>query len=206
MESGFSKKEEFVFVGNRPYLRMDEEMVLINKEEADHAFKKCKKEIIDPLLLSNGFSKWKTNAYVKRNKIGLLEFIDLQKERYGSKTFCVNFSAMPLYCGYSYLVSSLGYRLGTYISAGKDIWWDYCNERIARQSFQNVAKAITQFILPWFFQLSSEEGYQKILTDLMENNQETATEWLEALKIENKEQQIQTSINQLKLPKKLLKQ
>ena len=40
----------------------------------------------------------------------------------------------------------------------------------------------------------------------MKSNSETATEWLEALKIENKEQQIQTSINQLKLPKKLLKQ
>ncbi len=35
----------------------------------------------------NDFYRYKTNAYVRLNNIGLLEYIDLQKERYGSKTF-----------------------------------------------------------------------------------------------------------------------
>ncbi len=104
-------------------------MSKINKEEADLAFKRCKKEMIDKLLLGNGFCRYKTKAYVRLNSIGLLEYIDLQKERYGSKTFCVNFAVMPLYCENKYIVTSLGDRLGTYLS-GNDIWWDYASEDI----------------------------------------------------------------------------
>lgn len=199
-------KEKFNFVGNRFHIRSDEELSLIDKEEADNAFTKYKKEIIDPLLLDNGFCKWKTNAYVRLNKIGVLEYIDLQKERYGSKTFCVNFAIMPLYCGYSYMVTGLGDRLGSYIS-GKDIWWDYCSESTAKESFENVAEAITKFVFPWFLKLSSEEGYKK---RLIEDNLKkfvgyNSSEWLEALNVEDKEPLIRNSINQLKLPKKLLK-
>lgn len=194
-------KKSFAFVGNRPHIRMDGEMALIHKEEAENAFKKCKKEILDQLLLDNGFSKWKGNSYVKLNDIYLLEYIDLQKERYGSKTFCVNFAVMPLYCKCHYVTLHLGYRLGFYIS-GKDVWWDYCNEKIAEQSFKNVAEAISKFVFPWFLELSSEEEYRK---RLMEDKSKIAIEWLDALKIERKETLLQSSINQLKLPKKLLK-
>lgn len=59
----------------------------VNKEEADLAFKQYKKEIIDSLLLSNGFYKYKTNAYVRLNGIGLLEYIDLQKKDMVQKHF-----------------------------------------------------------------------------------------------------------------------
>lgn len=194
-------KEKFVFVGNRPHIRLDEEMSQINKEEADNAFKKCKREILDKVLTDNGFYKWKSNAYVRRNDIYLLEYIDLQKERYGSKTFCVNFAIMPLYCGRSYISLHMGYRLGSYI-AGQDIWWDYCNEEIAGQSFENVAEAITQFAIPWFSQVSSEEEYQGWL---MKKNSQIAREWLEALKIkaDDKESLSRSGIERLKLPKKL---
>ncbi len=41
------KQEKFAFVGTRRHIRLDDEMALINKEEADNAFKKYKKEIID---------------------------------------------------------------------------------------------------------------------------------------------------------------
>lgn len=74
----------FTFAGNRPHIRVESELIGINKEEADRAFKHCK------------------------------------KERYGSKTFCVNFSAMPLYLQSEVMVFSLGHRLGTYI-CGKDV-------------------------------------------------------------------------------------
>ena len=200
------KKEKFAFAGIRRYIRLDDEMALIDKEEADNAFKKYKKEIIDKLLLNNGFYKWKSSAYVRLNGIGLLEYIDLQKERYGSKTFCVNFSIMPLYCEEPYMVTGLGYRLGTYI-CGKDVWWDYGSERVARESFENVSEAITQFIFPWFFELSTEENYKKRLIE--DSAKKFAgyhvSQWLEALTVEDKEHLMQESINRLKLPKKLLK-
>ena len=69
-----SKEKEFCFIGNRQHLRTEEELLHINTEEADLAFKRYKKEIIDSLLLSNGFYKYKTNAYVRLNSIGLLEY------------------------------------------------------------------------------------------------------------------------------------
>lgn len=194
-------KKEFCFVGNRQHIRTEEELLLINKEEADMAFKKCKKEIIDGLLLSKGFCKYKANSYVRLNNIGLLEYIDLQKERYGSKTFCVNFSAMPLYCESKYIVISLGHRLGIYIS-GKDMWWDYASENIAKDSFTNVSVAIEKYILPWFEQISNEDGYRKALLNI--HNKKLAKEWLDAMEnIEDKETLIRQNVEELKLPKKM---
>ena len=200
------KKEKFAFVGIRRHIRLDDEMALIDKVEADNAFKKYKKEIIDKLLSNNGFYKWKSSAYVRLNGIGLLEYIDLQKERYGSKTFCVNFSIMPLYCKEPYIVTGLGYRLGTYI-CGKDVWWDYGSESIAKESFENVSEAITQFIFPWFLELSTEEKYKKRLIEdgVKKFAGYHVSQWLEALTVEDKEHLMQESIERLKLPKKLLK-
>lgn len=197
------KKRDFCFVGIRQHIRTEEELLLVNKVEADLAFKRYKKEIIDSLLLSYGFYKYKTNGYVRLNDIGLLEYINLQKERYGSKTFCVNFAAMPLYCEYKYIVINLGGRLGTYIS-GKDVWWDYASEKIAKDSFSNVSIAIEQYILPWFEQVSTEDGYRAKLLNI--HNKKIAKDWLDAMEnIEDKETLIRQSIIELKLPRKMQK-
>ena len=194
-------KQVFRLVGNRRTFRSPEEIQKINKDEADSAFTRYKKEIIDALLLSYGFHKYKTRAYVRLNRIGLLEYIDLQKERYGSKTFCVNFSAMPLYCDKTHLDFSLGYRLGFFIS-GKDVWWDYASDRVAEASFRNVAAAIEQYVLPWFEEVSNEDGYRAKLRSL--HNKTRANECLNAMDTtEDKESRIQESILELGLPKKM---
>ena len=202
----FKKKQntkEFLFVGNRQHIRTEEELLCVDKEEADLAFKRYKKEIVDDLLLNNGFYKYKINAYVRLNSIGLLEYIDLQKERYGSKTFCVNFAVMPLYCESKYIVISFGNRLGTYIS-GKDVWWDYASENIAKKSFVNVSTAIEKYVFPWFKQVSTEEGYKAELLNM--HNKKLAKEWIDAMEnIENKDRLIQQSMIELKLPKKMKK-
>lgn len=202
----FKKKQntkEFLFVGNRQHIRTEEELLCVDKEEADLAFKRYKKEIVDDLLLNNGFYKYKINAYVRLNSIGLLEYIDLQKERYGSKTFCVNFAVMPLYCESKYIVISFGNRLGTYISE-KDVWWDYASENIAKKSFVNVSTAIEKYVFPWFKQVSTEEGYKAELLNM--HNKKLAKEWIDAMEnIENKDRLIQQSMIELKLPKKMKK-
>ncbi|MDE5893425.1 MAG: hypothetical protein K2H45_10940, partial [Acetatifactor sp.] len=87
---------KFTICGNRTHLRTDEEMSSVNKTIADEAFKK-QKALLGKYLESQGFLKYKTSAYVRKNAIDLLEYIDLQKEKYGSKTFTVNYSLMPLY-------------------------------------------------------------------------------------------------------------
>ena len=77
----FMKNRKFEFRGNRSFLRMDYEISSIDKDEADHAFKLYKKQYLDTLLKSKGLKKYKTNAYVRRNQIDVLEYIDLQKEK-----------------------------------------------------------------------------------------------------------------------------
>ena len=176
--------------------RDDKEMLWLNGELADNAFKKYKKEILDVFMAQQGFSKWKTRAYVKLNPIGLLEYMDLQKERYGSKTFCVNFSVTPLYYGVNDIRMSLGDRLGAYIS-GKDFWWDYADSASAKASFQNVAEAIKLYLLPWFEYYSDESNYRQILSEYPDQT------WLEAFDSQDKESIIEENINILKLPKKI---
>lgn len=192
--------KEFRLVGNRHIFRTQEELLGINKEEADSAFNRYKKEIIDTKLLRNGFYKYKTNAYVRINGIGLLEYIDFQKEKYDSKTFCVNIAVMPLYCVKKYLDFCLRNRLGTLIT-GKDIW-DFASEKIAEASFGNIAAAIDRFVLPWFEEISNENGYRAKLQSL---RNERAKACLQAMDtVDDKESLIRKSIIELDLPKKML--
>ena len=198
------EKSAFHLYGTGNAIRNDKELEFIDKKAADNAFRKYKNEILDTFLLDKGFLKWKTNAYVRLNNIGLLEYIDLQKERYGSKTFCVNFCIMPLYCRQEYLVMGLGERLGSYIS-GKDFWWDYATEEIAKNSFENVMEAMRLYLLPWFQDLSTEKNYRKRLIN--DSNKKFIGypngEWLTALETVDKGPFIEDSIQRLKLPRKL---
>lgn len=97
MFSIFTKNSKFKLRGNRSFLRMDYEISSIDMNEADSAFKLYKKKFIDSLLKSKGFLKYKTNAYVRRNQVDVLEYIDLQKEKNGSRTFTVNYGLTALY-------------------------------------------------------------------------------------------------------------
>lgn len=72
-------------------IRSDEDMKKIDKNLADSAYKQQKKKL-DIFMKERGFVKYKTNAYIRRNEINVLEYIDLQKEQHGSKTFTVNYA------------------------------------------------------------------------------------------------------------------
>lgn len=97
MFSIYRNSKNFEIRGNRSFLRTEDEMQSIDKEEADRAFKLNKKQYIDTLLKSKDFLKYKTNAYVRRNQVDVLEYIDLQKEKNGSRTFTVNYGLTALY-------------------------------------------------------------------------------------------------------------
>lgn len=145
----------FKIVGNRPHIRLDKELASIDKKAADTAFKVHKKEIIDPYMSAKGFLKYKSNAYVRKNKIDLLEYIDFQKEHYGSKTFTVNLAVMPLYIPHEYIVFGFSKRLGELI-CNYDIWWDFADEIICEKSMGNVKDAIELFAVPWFHKMENE--------------------------------------------------
>ncbi len=203
--------EKFNVVGNRPHIRTEKELAIIDKDKADAAFKKNKKIILEKYLITNGFVKYKTNSYVRKNKIDVLEYIDLQKERYGSKTFTVNCSIMPLYVPHDYLIIGFGARLGELI-CDKDIWWDYANDDIAQASFQNVLDAIDRFVLPWFDKYSDEKSLMEKLLEDKKKSERTGIgisyknkEWIDALKkCDNRNDIISENILKLKLPNRLI--
>ena len=155
---------KFELRGNRSFLRTDDEMQSIDKDEADNAFKLYKKQYLDTLLKSKGFLKYKTNAYVRRNQVDVLEYIDLQKEKNGSRTFTVNYGLTALYVPHEFLNWDINERIGILI-CNKDIWWDFANNDIAKVSFENVAKAIEEFVIPWFDARSNDDSIQKMLLD-----------------------------------------
>ncbi len=139
---------KFKLEGNIFYIRTEEEMKHVDKAAADSAFKAQKKEL-DAFMKERGFVKYKTNSYVRKNPVDVLEYIDLQKERYGSKTFTVNFSLTPLYVPHSFFSWDFSERLGQLL-ADSDIWWDFADDKAAKISFQNIMKAIDEVLLPWF--------------------------------------------------------
>ena len=92
----------------------------------------------------------------------------------------------------------------------KDVWWDYANDNIAKISFENVAKAIEDFIIPWFEAHSSDEAIKKMLLDEQEKRggrlSEEEQAWLEMLDNHNDyDKTIEDNIKLFSLPKSLIK-
>lgn len=159
-----NKKQEmietcgFQFSGDGRHLKSDEEMKSIDVMAADAAFKKCKKDVLDVYLKSKGFKLYKTSNYVRLNSIGLVEYINLQKEAHGSRTFTVNFCLFPLYVPHPFITIGYGNRVGSYIR-GRDFWWSYHDMSAAEKSFENVVAALDQYIIPWYEEHNNEGVY-----------------------------------------------
>ena len=205
MFSILRNNRQFELNGNRSFLRTDDEMQSIDKNEADCAFKLYKKQYLDTLLKSKGFLKYKTNAYVRRNQVDVLEYIDLQKEKNGSRTFTVNYGLTPLYIPHAFINWDNYERIGILICK-KDIWWDFANDTIAKVSFENVAKAIEEFVIPWFDARSNDDSIKKMLLDKREDYGWSSYKqaWLEAIDHRcNLSETIEENIKLFRLPKSL---
>ena len=131
----------------------------MSKNPSDEAFKDMRKEILTPYLKVHGFSLYKTNAYVRRNSGDILEYLDLQKERYGARTMAVNFAIQPLYVpGEKWLNTGFGGRLAG-LAYGKDLWLDYHNEKQAKRSFNEIKHLAEVNLFPWFELMREEKNY-----------------------------------------------
>lgn len=206
MFSIYRNSKNFEIRGNRSFLRTEDEMQSIDKDEADSAFKLNKKQYIDTLLKSKGFLKYKTNAYVRRNQVDVLEYIDLQKEKNGSRTFTVNYGLTVLYIPRKFFNWDYNKRLGMLICK-KDIWWDFANDTIAKVSFENVAKAIEEFVIPWFDARSNDDSIKNMLLDESEDdgwNRSSKQAWLDVIDHRcNLSETIEENIELFGLPKSL---
>lgn len=196
----------FKIVGNRLHIRTDEEMSKVDKRAADAAFKKYQKEFITPYMKEQGFLKYKTNAYVRRSKIDLLEYVEFQKENHGSKTFTVNLAVMPLYMSCDFIIFYFSHRLGELICR-RDIWWDFADETVCAMSMKNVKEAIEQFGMPWFHKMANEHLIRLLLMKKKLSSKLSVydKEWLNAIDSRNSRTAvIQENVNKLGLPKALI--
>ncbi len=204
------KQLKFKLQGNTSsHIRSEIEMASIDKNAADSSYKEQKKKL-DLFMQQNGFVNYKTGSYVRRNKADVLEYINLQKERYGSKTFTVNYALIPLFVSHPFLSYDLGGRLGELI-CDRDVWWDYADEQIAEVSFQNIMDAIDVFLLPWFEERENKEFLKKELLNVELKRKsyggrlsDIQQAWLYVIDSEEDYSEIISSnIDIFKLPKKL---
>ncbi len=205
MFSIYRNNKNFEIKGDRSFLRTEDERQSIDKEEADRAFKLYKKQYLDTLLKSKGFLRYKTNAYVRRNQVDVLEYVDLQKEINGSRTFTVNYGLTALYIPRKFFSWDYNQRLGMLICQ-KDVWWDFANDTIAQVSFENVARAIEEFVIPWFDARSNDDSIKKMLLDDREEYGWSIYKqaWLEAIDHRcNLSETIEENIKLFRLPKSL---
>ena len=154
----------------------------------------------------SNWDKYKSSAYVRKNKIDLLEYVDFQKERYGSKTFTVNLGVMPLYIPHEFIVFGFSERLGELI-CHQDIWWDFAEEMICEKSMDNVKTAIELFAVPWFHKLENENYVvMQLLKEKLSSKMSVYNrEWLNAIgKRSAQSAIIQENIDELKLPQSLI--
>ena len=193
-------------------IRSDDDMKLIDRDLAEKAFKTQKKEL-DAFFKEKGFLKYKSNSYIRLNDINVLEYFDLQKEHYGSKTLTANYALIPLYIPHDFLSFDLGNRLGKLI-CDKDVWWDYSNETVAAVSFRNIIQAIEKYLLPWFKGKTSVDALkQELVNEKIKRTQYGGKlsviqqMWLDSLNKSDKfsynEDVISKNIEALKLPKRL---
>ena len=89
----------------------------------------------------------------------------------------------------------------------KDIWWDFANDTIAKVSFENVAKAIEEFVIPWFDARSNDDSIKKMLLDESEDDgwiRSSKQAWLDVIDHRcNLSETIEENIELFGLPKSL---
>ena len=200
------KLNKFKLKGTRKYFRSDLEMQRLDREAADEAYKE-KKKILDDYMISKGFFKHKTNTYIRLNKINVLESINLQKERYGSRTFTVNILLMPMYLPQD-SVPFGGERISYFIGS-PDVWWDFGDCKAAETSFRNIVEAVDRFVMPWFEKTSDPECLKSMVQDHKVPGQFTNNDYIKWNEIFDSYMELDNvvaeNVERMKLPKAVLK-
>lgn len=200
------KLSKFKLKGTRKYFRSDLEMQRLDREAADEAYKE-KKKILDDYMISKGFFKHKTNTYIRLNKINVLESINLQKERYGSRTFTVNILLMPMYLPQD-SVPFGGERISYFIGS-PDVWWDFGDSKAAETSFKNIVEAVDRFVMPWFEKTSDPECLKNMVQEHKVPGQFTNNDYIKWNEIFDSYMELDNvvaeNVERMKLPKAVLK-
>ena len=158
-------------------------------------------------MISKGFFKHKTNTYIRLNKINVLESINLQKERYGSRTFTVNILLMPMYLPQD-SVPFGGERISYFIGS-PDVWWDFGDCKAAETSFRNIVEAVDRFVMPWFEKTSDPECLKSMVQDHKVPGQFTRNDYIKWNEVFDSYMELDNvvaeNVERMKLPKAVLK-
>lgn len=201
------RPNKFKLKGTRNAFRSDLEMQHLDREAADQAYKE-KKKLLDDYMISKGFFKHKTNTYIRLNKINVLESINLQKERYGSRTFTVNILLMPMYLPQD-SVSFGGDRISQIMELPTDVWWDFGDAKTAETSFKNIVEAVDRFVMPWFEKTSDPECLKSMVREHKVPGQFTRNDYIKWNEVFDSYMElgdvVAENIERMKLPKALIK-
>ncbi|WNF22686.1 DUF4304 domain-containing protein [Mesobacillus jeotgali] len=130
----------------------------------DSYFKKSLTKWIVKPLREYDFFRYKTAFVGRVTNDSIFQFINLQKDAYGGKTFTVNVGVRPLFIPHDYLSLQPGQRIG-YFKYGADKWWSFKTEDRADHSFIEVNHIINDYVLEWFEQTSETNGLINLYTD-----------------------------------------
>jgi hypothetical protein len=112
-------------------------------------------DVLLPALEPAGFARFGSRN-LGRVREGILQFVNVQAAVFGTRRFCVNYAALPLFRPHHMVALSLGDRLRD--AQGDDAWWP---AETAAEACASMAAAVTALqwqASPWFERTRSAEG------------------------------------------------
>jgi hypothetical protein len=112
-------------------------------------------DFLKPILKKAGFGARSAREF-GRVRGPIYQFIFLQLSQWGSRDFCVNYSAIPLFIPRE----RLSWVIGGRFPRGKtsDGWWPSKALDEAEDSMKDVAATFRSFAIPWFDRTASVRG------------------------------------------------
>ncbi|MFK8007917.1 MAG: DUF4304 domain-containing protein [Saprospiraceae bacterium] len=130
-------------------------------------FNKSLTKFIGKPLKEFGFSKFKSNNYVRLTEGNILQCINFQKSRYGGNSFYINISNIPLILKHNSFFGEGGDRIGIFENFQNEFNYDL--RVLGDLCLEEIREVLINKVLPWFNLTSSVEGILQFNSNLFKN-------------------------------------